>query len=354
MRKTVRWSWAVAAVSACVAGAAFAASEPTGVRPSFRQDLGDADGRMAAYLCALGDFRNAAVEKASAVVARQFVPAAQTKWNADVAAEMDDRLLADFFRGAIAMTGPQTPDGGIGGLYNPWWDALLVMRLKPKENGPEASFAVTEFHFLSGETFRGEPVERDPKEISCRTVVPEGDPLSVELWRVVAATRRKFEQAFPMDGKVGWGGFASKLLALDRVREHQRIVARAALRLKLRQTILRDPAALGKSKVFENLVRTGNHYQLFTYFRDPNCFGVMRTLSELPAVFRQDFTLYGYVPTTEGAQYLYVNAKVPRLYATIAVPKDVGKRPASLEWFDLAQADDLLRVWNARDDKEAK
>ena len=162
--------------------------------------------------------------------------------------------------------------------------------------------------------------------------------------------RSRFEAAFPLDGPVSYGTFASTLATLDSSLEMKRIIARGALRLKFAQMLLKNGKDAFTATTLANLVRTGGHYQLFTYFQDKECFKMLRTLSEMPEVFRRDFMPYGYVPTEAGTQYLFVNRKVSRLYATAAVPVGVGKdKPASLEWFDLAQADELLKTWeNAR------
>lgn len=315
---------------------------------TFREDLAVADGRMAFYVKALADFRTIGMDKPDRAVEMYLTAAAQTKWRIKVARTLEASLMADFFTGAVPMQGPQSPVEGLSALYNPWWDAILVLRVKPIEADATAlaHAAVAEFHLLSGETFRGEAAEKSPDDVRYRTVVPDGDPLSVEIWRVMSATRKQFEELFPMDGAVTYGSFGTTLAMLDGAREMERISVRGGLRLKFALMLLKDRSALGKSAVLANLVRTAGHYQLFTYFQDKDCFNMLRTLSEMPEVFRKDFIPYGYVPTEAGTQYLFVNRKVSRLYATAAVPAGVGKnKPASLEWFDLAQADELLKTW---------
>lgn len=315
---------------------------------TFREDLAVADGRMAFYMKVLADFRTIGMDKPDRAVEMYLSTSAQTKWRIQVARTLEASLMADFFTGAVPMHGPQSSLEGLSALYNPWWDAVLVLRVKPIEADTStlAHATVVEFHFLSGETFRGEALEESPDDVRYRTVVPDDDPLSVEIWRVMSATRRRFEWLFPTDGAVTYGSFGATLAMLDGSREMKRIHVRGGLRLKFALMLLNDRSALGKSAVLANLVRTAGHYQLFTYFRDKDCFNMLRTLSEMPDVFRKDFIPYGYVPTEAGTQYLFINRKVSRLYATAAVPTGVGKdKPASLEWFDLAQSDELLKTW---------
>lgn len=324
---------------------------------TFREDLASPDGRMAFYVKAIADFRTIGMDKPDRAAEMYLSQAAYSKWRVKVARAIEASMMADFFTGAVPMPGPQSPTEGISALYNPWWDAILIFRLKPIEADASAlaHVSISDFHFLSGESFRVEPSEKSPEDVRYRTVVPEEDPLSVEIWRVMSATRKRFEGIFPVDGAVTYGSFGMMIATLDSSREMERIQVRGGLRMKFALMLVKDRSALGKSAVFANLVRTAGHYQLFTYFQDKDCFGMLRTLSEMPEVFRKDFIPYGYVPTEAGTQYLFVNRKVSRLYATVAVPAGVGKdKPASLEWFDLAQADDLLRTWEAAKKEVAK
>ena len=50
--------------------------------------------------------------------------------------------------------------------------------------------------------------------------------------------------------------------------------------------------------------------------------------------------------------YVLVNTKVPRLYVTVSLMKEVTAKTSSMEWYDLLQTDELLSAWNGR--KEVK
>lgn len=317
---------------------------------TFRESMETVDGRRMLYIGALGDMRFIAMDKPDRAVEMYFSPSAQSKWKLKVAREMESIMTADFFTGAIPLPGPQSVVESIAAFYNPWWDAMLLMRMRPVEATATsiAHVEVTEFHLLSGETFREEPPEKDDASIRITTVVPENDPISVEVWRSLSTVKKRFEVLFPLDGPVTYGAFASTLAMLDANLEMKRIIARGALRLKFAQMLLKNKKDAFTATTLANLVRTAGHYQLFTYFQDKECFKMLRTLSEMPDVFRKDFIPYGYVPTEAGTQYLFINRKVSRLYATAAVPAGVGKdKPASLEWFDLAQSDELLKTWES-------
>lgn len=310
-------------------------------------------GERILQLKALDDFRQLGMETPAKAIKNYLTVGAETDWKIRVSGGLSDALLSDFFTGAVVLPGPAEKGQGVGALFNPWWDGLLLVRLdlNGKTAAGREGIAIRELNFLSGETFRG---EKTTEEISTKTVVPEKDPLSVEVWRVTSATVRRFETLFPDGAKVSYGKFALTLAGLDLSKEMERLQVRAGLRLRLTQIFLGDKSAVGKAAVFTGLIRNGNHFQLFSCFRDKDCFGLLRTLSEMPEMFRRDFTPYGYIATTEGAQHLFVNRRIPRLYALAAIPKDVKAKPASLEWYDLEQSGKLLEAWNANGKGVAK
>ena len=49
---------------------------------------------------------------------------------------------------------------------------------------------------------------------------------------------------------------------------------------------------------------------------------------------------------------MLVNTKVPRLYVTVSLMKEITAKTSSMEWYDLLQTDELLSAWNGR--KEVK
>lgn len=319
---------------------------------TFKENLSDKDARMVSYLETIANIRTLGMDKPDKVIGYYFSDEAKVKWRTSLLGkDMNAQQLADFYTGALPLPGPQSQAESISALYNPWWDAMMLFRIKPVEATSDAiaHMAITEFHFLSGETFRGEKAAG--KDVKYLTVVPDKDPISVEVWRVLSATRARFEKLMPLSGRVTYGGIAMQLLSYNEAKELERIQVRAALRLKFALMLLQNKTNLGKSAILLNLVKTSGKYQLFRHFRAKESFKMTETFGEMPDIFRKDFIPYGYLPTAEGVQYLFINKKVSRLYVTISVPKDVPKKPAQFEWYDLAQADKFLEAWNAEQSK---
>ena len=61
------------------------------------------------------------------------------------------------------------------GLYNPWWDAVMLFEASGLSEVPK----VEKFAFVSGARFRGE-TGKDADNLA--GVVPQAMPLAVELW----------------------------------------------------------------------------------------------------------------------------------------------------------------------------
>jgi len=311
----------------------------------------DEQGRLTVFAAQLGAFRELAMKKPQDAVASFFDEKAKGKWNSQIAPDMIDQQLTDYFTGAIALSGPQDAKSSILALYNPWWDTVMLLRMGYSVGGVVPEMRITDYYLLSGETFRGEAVcdsAGDPKVL---TVVPEKDPLSVEIWRVVAATRRRFVEVFPLDGKVSWGKMSTTLIGLNPKAELSRIQTRSAVRLRLTLSFLKNARDVGIATHITKLIRSGNELQLMTYFREANSRPLTRMFAQVPEMFRKDFTPYGYVPTEKATLYVFVNKKVPRLYVTVSLMKKVEAKTSSMEWYDLLQADQLLSAWNNR--KEA-
>lgn len=360
----------ILAAAACLVGVSSVAAPPSDVR---KEDIRATQG--AVHLAFAGALRNAAVTN-SFLFAREdpeiepnFAAAARgfftgmtwNQWTKDVAVEFSDEQITDFFAGAVVLLGPIGADGSVFAYFNPWWDALLVVQTTISEGKsiPEPGkasnigpLAVKRFEWLSGETFRGETPSDSP---SLRTVVPDSDPLSVEIWRVQRATLAKFDSVYGADpaGKVAFHG--KQIGAddgLDRAAEFSRIQVRAGTRLKLLSLQMKNEEALGVAIRVCDLLRSASVVMFKRHFTDPAHEFFCETFTKLNRrAFRSGFVPYGYVPTAEGALYVFVNANLPRLYATVSMPAGLvdgeTEKPAVFEWYDLDQASELLAAWEA-------
>ncbi len=307
---------------------------------------------LAAQAGAMRDF--CATNSANIRHFADFVDKAKRDWG-DVRAAFGDERLLDFFAGANLHMGPSKADGCVCAMYNPWWDAVLLMELEgePRPDGGLANKAkVSRLKLVGGEVFRGEAL---PERPSVKTVVPETDPLSLEIWRVEARTLARFRALCPQTGQVrfprGFGAGADEL-------GWEAVQVRSVLRLKLLDEFAklddygRKP---GSSKLvlasvrMRGALRLSGAPMLKKLFADPAHAFFCDTFAGLPQSVRQGFGLYGYVPSKEGTLFLFLNPSMPRVYATVSFPKNRENDPKGLpvifEWYDLAKAPDLLKAW---------
>lgn len=321
-----------------------AADNPDGVT-AVKEIVKTSEGRLLVAAETVGAFRERASEAPQEAIASLFDEGSALKWKTRVTSEFQDIALGDFFLGGILISGPADAQNAIVGIFNPWWDAILLLRGCFCDNG----FRVREFYLLSGETFRGEKTDR----LSAVTVIPEDKPLSFELWRVTAGTKERFQELFPTEGKATWGRLAQAFLSVDPELEFRRIALRSGIRLKQPLAIAKNAKDLAVGRHVAKMARDGNLFQLYSYFKEPNSRKLLAEFVEIPEMFRKDFALYGYVPTKAGVLYLVVNRKYPRFYVTATVPADVPKTPASFEWFDLAKSEEMLAIYAKRANKES-
>ena len=299
-------------------------------------------------------FRESGMEDPGAAIQFYFAESARAAWKVSVEDILAVQQLTDFFTGAMMLSGPVRQQDGIVGLYNPWWDGILLLQIKKEDKLMEGQpiGKIAKFRFVSGEAFRGEEL---PDDVDCRTVVPEKNPLSPELWRVTAGTRQKFEEYFPIGDQsgIGWGTKGTKLIKRledDSIKgkDRDRLIVRSALRLQHSVALLKNNRDTGIAAVLTRLARNGNVYQLYQHFREKNSRPLLQSFAKIPEMFRKDFTPYCYVPTESGTLYVLVNKKVPRLYVTVSLLPQPTAVTSSMEWFDLIQADELLAAWNNR------
>lgn len=275
-----------------------------------------------------------------------------------VAEELDAIRLADFFAGANVLVGPVSRDpktaawSGILGLYNPWWDAILLLRL---DNDLLVDYLV----FLGGEAFRGEdppPVAGGggsaKRQTNTGTVVPVAEPLSRALLRVQAKTAALFRERYPEDGVAETALIPPRGVSRDRTA----VRARADLRLRLlREFVVRGTSGdetgakmAGVAARIRDTLREADASRLKRCFSAPCSDIFCETFAGFPAFVREGFGLYSYVPAKEGTLFVFLNPSMPRVFATISFPAGREINPAAgdviLEWFDLVRADKLLEA----------
>ena len=150
----------------CIAGAGEVAGPPD------REVSEAAD--FAKYAITEETFRQTALKTPQGAVKAFFSSRAEMRWSL-LAREFSTEQLQDFFGGCLVYRGPFGESGTVCGLYNPWWDTILLLETRGLPKVPK----VQRFYLLAGEVFRGEP-DAAPTAV---TVIPKDDPITVEACR---------------------------------------------------------------------------------------------------------------------------------------------------------------------------
>lgn len=283
------------------------------------------------------------------------------EWKAVVEPNFLPETQADFVRGAIPLAGPFSGDGMVMGLYNPHWNAILLFEVEGglPETDEEADRKMpkaTKLRFMSGEAFCGE----NPEEPDFSTVLPGGggrgpfpdEPLSPGLWRAQAKVMRRFNALYPAAEDAEPRLRGALLEGYDEDRDLEMLIARVAVRLKGVEGMHLVPERRAVAGRIERVLQLGLRSQMKRYFANPLHDTFVTTFSRLPRSLKSEFRAYGCVANAEGTLYLFVNQDFPRLYATVSVPKGRLENPdagtVDFEWYDLDQAEELLKVWEGR------
>lgn len=311
----------------------------------FEEALGNEDARKIAFAIYTSGFREEAARFPLHAIANSFSRRALDSWQVATSGEYSfiEEQLKDFFAGALVMDGPVSQSAALAGLYNPWWDAIMLFEIKRGDS----SFIIDECCFMSGETFRGE--ETKPGEISCRTIVPpDGAPLAIEIMRVVSSTAKAFERMLPDDAPSVWWGdeLDAKLSSLNRNVEMERIHMRSLLRAQHLLKLCDNARDTGISVFIERLAQKGSMVRLYKYFRSKASRVLLKSFAGLPGKARASFKIYGYIPAEEAKMFVLVNTAAPRLVAFAKIDAAPSPETSAFEWYDLLYSDDYLAAYD--------
>ena len=247
-----------------------------------------------------------------------------------------DFAWGDFFTGAILLPGAAEADHAISGLYNPWWDALLLVELRPNQ---EREPRIVELELTSGEMLRDDKSAGDGIE----TVFGlESHP--VTNWMGLMSRSVK---AF--DDKYSETSCLAKYPLLNMKTDETaltQIQYRTVWRLAQLDLLLKNHGVREEMLGLVSLLRTATAEQFATLFPGEAAREYFALLEKLGPQFRQSITAYGYWGKEEERQYCFVCADNPRIVLMVYV--HVG-RGGDFEWFDLSESEKYLQLDNQED-----
>ena len=273
-----------------------------------------------------------------------FKPDSANKWRALKEANFSDEQIRDFFVGTVQLRGPVSDRGAIAGFYNPWWDAILVTENYGEpvvvDGQPVNIRRVTDFVFLSGEQFRGEP---SPEVPSVEAVFSKDHLLPMTVATLVSKTRRKFDESY--GALTGVPLLVEHPASTSEVNLRQ-IQTRSALRLKMVSEFIHTTKAYKEAWEIAKVLRDSRKGTFDLLFSSDYAKMMSSFFVKLPKTARMGFEPYCYYPSSDGSNvrlYVFVNVNHPCLFALTYL--GTGWKKTVFEWFDFTRADEIVNAF---------
>ncbi|MCQ2403562.1 MAG: hypothetical protein MJ202_07550 [Lentisphaeria bacterium] len=274
----------------------------------------------------VNELRRQGVDNSEGAVKMFFSQRAQLRWQR-IAEEYDEEQLNDFFMGSTYLG---ADDVAYAALYNPWWDAILVMNLSGLPEVPK----VDSFALVSGCRFRGD-ANASPENLE--GTVPLAKPYAMDLLSLVERTKKHYQEKFAANAR----GDLIKLMMNDAA-DTERIQVRSAVRLKFLLKFIQNKTLQHEARRISRNLTGGNEEKLLSYFTDGGA-DFLKTFAKIPGELRENFVPYCCFHGPEGTLFVFFNKDIPRIFVTVTYPKKSFKR--IMEWYDLQAADEFMKAW---------
>ena len=258
-----------------------------------------------------------------------FTSAAWIKWNRMKSQSGFSPLFwSDFFTGCLIFNGSFSDNNAAVSLYNPWWDAILSLRMA---KNTKDEWVISSFIFQSGEDFRQEKVS-DPPSID--SVLPKEGRLGMIWMYLIKRTRESFNKKFSnMESFVWSNDFPSS--------SHLPVQLRASARIQLLREIMNNQGVMVEVLAYAKLLKNANVNDIKRVFTNKDEQKIFALWAAMGKFFRKDITSYGSVVTEKNRLHIYVNAVNPRFVCLVYV--NVGKE-RNFEWFDLDDSERFIKT----------
>ena len=287
------------------------------------------------------EFHRMAVGEPDMAAEKFFENRCFRRWKQRMAV-LNKAQLVDFFVGSMEITGSYDKTSAVSALYNPFWDAILLLEVNIPEAGGYG--IITKFAMLAGETFRNEK----PGKYPFKTVVSKG-PFFIELATVFSKTAEQFDKTFPMKASPSLGEYAVSNFEDER----KLFELRSVMRVKFMKDMLEKQEDAKIMKSLQLMMQIGQRDSFNKIFWDGKADKHIRTITDLPEEIREQFVIYSYFQKPNATVFTYIPLFMPRLVATVTIPKDQEKAPI-LEIFDLNDSKAILDIYKNTSGGKAK
>ena len=158
------------------------------------------------------------------------------KWEKEINSvfSKDERIeLRDFFASAVVWVGGMKGPQSVVAFYSPWSDGLLLAAMTADDKKP----SLTDFFFVSGESFRGEAVN----PAASLALYELKEPLIIAVARLYSRTVPLFTSLYPPEGAPVLLPGPVKARVETQDSELVPIKTRMMIRMKMFQAYLAEP-----------------------------------------------------------------------------------------------------------------
>ncbi len=313
-------------------------SSSADVTPAQMQEIFMLAAQMNIFRLSAGAMANRAVE---VWAIKEF----QEKWKNEVVSVFPDEAsmdqLRDFFSSAVVLFGRSSGGSAVCAFYSPWSDAIFLVTLKAGQKHA----SLMDFRFISGESWRGEPVvtEGGLKLYSLK------EPLIIALARQYSKTIEIFDELYPPTGEFIFLPDAMKSRIGSTADELGKITKRTSYRMGMIKRLFakENLPVIYVIKNLRALLPAGDIKKLSAYLSPRQNKEMLETICSMPAGLRQNLSPNYFVQNKSNGSFLValVNAEIPRwVFAVQIIEKGEGVAPeVTIEAMDLQISAKILK-----------
>ena len=276
-----------------------------------------------AYSATLAKF----VSTNSLAFAAALAPDARERWlkeEVSLRVEGVQLLLPDFFKVAYTYNGSVAADTFCFGLYNPFYDHMLLCKAKNLQNTK-----IVDYKWVSGSELRQDPtVPKYPLATGTSSVETYFPALLKTAGDILSAFNRAFVGPAPDKA-------FSSMATLDKV-GHDRLLDIAKLRAAQAVKMTGDKSAYGLATLSAAILADGNMAKESFVGSDKVTQATVKTLDGMPSDVRRKFRAIGYFEAQDEKCVLFYNMEIPTF---LALAHTEDGNTVRLGMFDMRIAD---------------
>lgn len=261
------------------------------------------------------------------------------KYKKRIPAAVRTMVWTDFFSSALILVGKQTPEEGIGFLYNPFSDVVLLVKTDNTLPQPQ----IENFCFLPGNVLRGEKLEYNKYP---PTMFPDKQSFFVAFLNAVSSIETAVGKIDnPVESFKGYQALENKAASLV----ERNLLARYSFALKLND----KKYAVQRKQCSEIglALQSTNKSKLMSMAKNEHVVKIIESYEQIPSNLRSGMSLFSWLPSKNGTTFIFANKLSPRFIVIVFINK---QNKIGIELLDLGNSSKLLEIYNKHQRKDVE